>query len=66
RRFRLSVIKLYAFRDGLRTSFFLLSSDQIKTVKKVNPKWIKISDEIEKRPKQGVIVIFGFAGGSKT
>ena len=30
-------------------------------MKKVNPKSIKISDEIEKRLKRGVIVIFGFA-----
>ena len=42
-----------------------MSVKKIKTVKRVNPKSIKISDEIEKRPKQGVIVIFGFAEGSK-
>ena len=34
-------------------------------MKKVNPKSIKISDEIEKRPKQGVIVIFRFSEDSK-
>ena len=30
-------------------------------MKKVNPKWIKISDEIEKCLKRGVIVFFQFA-----
>ncbi len=34
-------------------------------MKKVNPKSIRISDEIEKRLKRGVIVIFGFAEDSK-
>ena len=34
-------------------------------MKKVNPKWIKISDEIEKQPKKGVIVFIRFKGGSK-
>jgi hypothetical protein len=52
---------LHAFRNGLRTSFFLLSKRGAKTVKRVNPKSIKISDEIEKRPKRGDIVIFVYA-----
>ncbi|RDU47504.1 hypothetical protein DWU89_19300 [Parabacteroides acidifaciens] len=50
---------MYAFRNGLGTSFRLLSAGQLKTVKKVNPKPINISDEIEKCLKEGVIVIFG-------
>ncbi|RDU50481.1 hypothetical protein DWU89_03380 [Parabacteroides acidifaciens] len=46
---------MYAFRDGLRTSFYLLSVEQAKTVKKVSSKSIKISDEIEKRQKKGLL-----------
>ena len=38
-----------------------MSSEPVKTVKRVNPKSIKISDEIEKQSKQGVIVIIRFA-----
>ncbi|RHO73073.1 hypothetical protein DW083_07810 [Parabacteroides sp. AF48-14] len=49
---------MYAFRYGLGTSFSLLSSEWAKIVKRVKPKSIKISDEIEKYPKQGVIVYF--------
>ena len=32
-------------------------------MKRVNPKSIKISDEIEKRPKWGLLSIFQFAEG---
>ena len=34
-------------------------------MKRVKPKSIKISDEIEKRPKWGLLSIFLFAKGSK-
>ncbi|RHO73144.1 hypothetical protein DW083_07035 [Parabacteroides sp. AF48-14] len=50
------VIKLYAFRNGLRTSSPLLSVEQAKTMKKVNSKSINFSDEIEKWPRGEVIV----------
>ncbi|RHO67778.1 hypothetical protein DW083_16890 [Parabacteroides sp. AF48-14] len=49
---------MQAFQSGLGTSFFLLSSGEVKTMKKVNSKWIKISDEIEKRPKRGLLYFF--------
>ncbi|WP_122332590.1 hypothetical protein [Parabacteroides sp. AF48-14] len=31
-------------------------------MKRVNPKWIKISDEIEKRAKRGLLYILRFTG----
>ena len=31
-------------------------------MKRVNPKWIKISDEIEKRGKRGLLYILRFTG----
>ena len=33
----------------------VMSAGKIETMQKVNPKWIKISDEIEKRPKRGLL-----------
>ena len=43
-----------------------MSSEWAKIVKRVNPKPIKISDEIEKQSKQGVIVYFSIFRRLKT
>jgi hypothetical protein len=59
-----STIKLHTFWNGLGTSFYRVSAGKAKTVKRVNPKSIKISDEIEKRPKRGLLYISIFINTS--
>ena len=56
---------MQAFQSDLGTSFHLVSGRGGKTIKRVNPKSIEISDEIEKRPKWGLLSIFLFVKGSK-
>ena len=51
---------MYVFRNDLGIPFHLLSAKMIKTVKKVNPKWTKISDEIEKHTGREVIVFLTY------